>query len=141
MSISDFIHQPLIKKKKYPVGFEERPESKEKYFITEEHTLLSCNIEENLHCFGTSSDNDSISVQVGLFHPYHPDLDCLDRTLGFPETPIAFECPVECVNNLPSEIKQLLTSQHATKIYIRPFFQNLPWQSNVTLLIRPHHAI
>lgn len=136
MSITDFINQPLIKKKKYPVGFEGDR------FTTQENIHVSLNIEENLHYFGTAADTDSISMQVGLFHPYHPEENCLPCTMGFPQTPIVFECPSECTNNLPIQIKQLLEEYKVplNKIHIRPFFQNMPW-SKGDLLIRPHHII
>jgi hypothetical protein len=139
MSLSDFIHQPLKREKKYPIGFETK--SEENHLVVGEHTHLSLNIEPNYHYFGTAADSDSISTQVCLFHPYHPDLNCLDRTLGFPETPISFECPIECVNNLPREIGELLSEHKATKIFIRPFFQNMPWKPGIALLIRPNHVL
>ena len=126
MSSNDFIHQLLTRNKKYPVGFEECLETKENLFITQEHTHLNLNIEDNLHYHGTAAYNDSISNQVALFHPYHPDLHCLDKTMGFPSTPISFECPIDFKSNLPVEIKELLSEHKASKINIRPFLQNMP---------------
>lgn len=134
---ADFIRQVLKKDKKIVIGWENYPES------NEEHIHMSLNIEDNLHYFATAAVNASISKQVCIFHPYHPDLNCLPHTVGFPETPIAMELPSWCVSNLPMPIKQLLT-EHKTassKIHIRPFVQNMPWQSGVSLLIRPHYAI
>lgn len=143
MSSTDFIHQRLKKDKKWVIGFETRPESKELFFTQEEHTHLSYNIQDNLHYFGTAADNDSISKQVCLFHPYHPDLNCVPKTVGFPETPIAFECPSQYSENLPIEIKHLLSEHKVApdKIHIRMFIQNMPWHRGVALLMRPQHCV
>jgi hypothetical protein len=61
--------------------------------------------------------------------------------MGFPSTPISFSCPIEVITNLPLSIKELLTAFNASKVYIRPFFQNMPWKVNMPLLIRPHHIL
>ena len=134
MSSHDFINQTLKKSKKNTVGFVEKD------YVEEEHTHMSINMEDNYHYFGTAAYNDSISTQVGLFHPYHPSEDCLDKTMGFPSTPISFECPLEYKANLPVAIKELLCEHKASKICIRPFFQNMPWMKG-TLLIRPQHIL
>jgi hypothetical protein len=131
MALADFIKYNLIKTIKNPVGFDEQVQ----------YTHLSLNLKPDYHYFGTAAYNDSISMQVPLFHPYNPGESCLPGTVGLPSTPIALECPVECKENLPLNIKNLLQEHKATKIHIRPFIQNMPWDNNLPLLIRPNHLL